>query len=285
MKTIILQNGRSASFIGAVLIKRLHHNTVIENIANISSCKYNDNDFFKDSHIVLVGEIPPLRIVREKLSDAMSITYLGGEKNNLTKFFLETHSNATNFDLSQDNIIASVVSFITTHIDKTFDVKTVPLIDALCGNKPYTKADKTELYRAIAFHDLSEDGVASLLKTTAENLNGLRMAGSLIEEHIKTYVKQTIDEESRDITINNVSIKAVSTNRRYCSPLAEALAEVHGTGCAYYDNERFRHFEIRDKKGLLPPNFNYDIRKLFNGTGSKYEMRFRIPRQHTLIGV
>jgi hypothetical protein len=284
MTTIVLHNGRSASYIAASLIKRMSPDTIIiDTIAAIAKRHQQVSGYWTDKNVIIVGDIPPLRIIRDCLKAAQSIVYVGGERGNHSKYFQTAHPNATFNDLAEANIIINAMSYIQRVMGVVTPDADAAVIKALTNKEPFTDTDKSNVFRAIAYYPQTSDTLEQLLRMTTPDIAGLCIAGQLIDSQQQLFIQQTIETELRSTVIAGVELPCVGTNKRYCSLFASSIAALTTVGCAFYDVAEYRHFEIRDPNTTLPKEFLDTLRKQYNANGSRREMRFRIPRPDTLL--
>lgn len=286
MKTVILHNSRNASFIAATLVFLNIPNSELQCITEVSTMHKANSDVYKGAAIIFISDIPPLSVIRNTMAEAEHITYIGNDKGNATKFFVETHPKAVCFNLEEDNLIVNTVAYLKQRMGDTLNLYLdSPLIKVLSGAEPYTNEQKRDMYHAIAQQELTlELAFLFIREYTDELVLSLRDAGKIIEQSTRNFLNNIIETEVRKITIVGVEFNVVGTNKRHCSALASLMAKLKGVGCAYYDTEQYRHFEIRDPSVSLPQDFSTKIRELYEGTGSRKEMRFRVYRHNSVLG-
>lgn len=284
MTTIVLHNGRSASYIAASLIHRMSPDTyIIDLIAAIAKRHQQSSSYWTDADVVIVGDIPPLRIIRDCLTSARSLVYVGGERGNHSKFFPTAHPNATFNNLAEANIMVNAMEYIKRTTGAATPDADTAVIKALTNQAPFNDTDKSNLFRAIAYYPQTPSTLVQLLNMSVTDVAGLCIAGQLIDAQQQLFVQQTIETELRSTVIAGIELPCVGTNRRYCSLFATSIAALTKVGCAFYDVAEYRHFEIRDPDMTLPKEFLDTLRKQYNANGSRREMRFRISRPDTLL--
>lgn len=293
MSTVVFHNERTIQFIASVLLKLHSENSKDVDLVsskNIVRLVTEDSEVYTDKDIILVGDLPPLQIVKRAFVKAKSLTYLGsglrGDK--LIEMFKGCHPETASAGFTHNSVLTTVQEWIANQAGysklKISGMENPPILSLLTDKYKtvfdghFTKLDIDYIFRALSVTRLTEVEILSLLELRDKNdFISLSVAGAYVEKQHEDFIRRVTEKEIITVEItNNVRMLGISTNKKYCSCLAEAVAKIHGFGCAYYETEEYRHYELRanTKEGQA-------LLKALQGTfksslGNERTLRFRL---------
>lgn len=285
MNIIVIHTGGTVQLLAAGLLSFFLSKSGVsihpQDVINIEHVKRKSN-FYNGKDIVIIGSYLNGHdlIKLDVLSKAASVTIFNQHRNQNTlgdKFF-KALPNTTVMKCegvhNVDNILRSIEMFAKdpstcplfakySTID-TATLTSMPVPDIVAAitpedNKALDTAYTDNLYRGLSVAAYTYGDALELIENPDEVdvVGQLVYAGRLLDRRHRDFVERALKDRRTIKMTELIKIKAVGTCLQYASCLAEAMLDVEIVGCAYYDTDDFRHFELRadpssaESKGIL----------------------------------